>query len=107
MPAALVVDSGPLVALFDRDDLHHRRAVTWLKALNRRLVTNLAVLTEVAHLLDFSRQTQIDFVRWIARGGVVLAELRSVRLPLRCSTFNALTQRHLPLRRLGLTRLRS
>jgi predicted nucleic acid-binding protein len=28
------------------------------------------VLTEVSHLLDFHLQVQIDFLRWVERGGV-------------------------------------
>jgi predicted nucleic acid-binding protein len=39
------------------------------------LLSTVAVLTEVSHLLDFSVPAQIDFVRWIATGAVELVHL--------------------------------
>jgi len=75
MPVGIVVDSGPLAALFDRSDEHHTTAVAWLQGVSGHLISNLAVVTEVAYLLKFSAPAQIDFVRWVAQGAVVLAEL--------------------------------
>ena len=63
MPAVLV-DSGPLIALFDGSDAHHRRAVAFVRDHRGALVTNVAVLTEVCHLLDFSTAAQLDFLVW-------------------------------------------
>jgi predicted nucleic acid-binding protein len=67
-----VVDSGPLIALFDRDDRHHPRAIEFLKGFRGELISNHAVLTEVCHLLDFSVQVQIDFLRWVVQGAIRL-----------------------------------
>jgi predicted nucleic acid-binding protein len=39
------------------------------------MISNLAVVTEVCYLLDFSQQAQADFLRWIERGAVTLIEL--------------------------------
>ncbi len=61
----IVVDSGPLVALFDRSDKYHKQAVQFVKELEGRLVTNIAVITEVVYLLDFSQLAQSDFLYWI------------------------------------------
>jgi len=61
---SIVVDSGPLIALFDGSDQHHARAVDFLRALEGRLVTNLPVITEVVYMLDFSRDAQRDFLFW-------------------------------------------
>jgi hypothetical protein len=61
---SVVVDSGPLIALFDGSDQHHARAVVFLQALEGRLVTNLPVITEVVYMLDFSREAQRDFLFW-------------------------------------------
>jgi uncharacterized protein len=75
MLAAVAVDSGPLVALFDRDDSAHERAFAWIQRSSGRLVSTVAVVTEVVYLLDFSPQVQIDFLRWLARGALILQPL--------------------------------
>jgi uncharacterized protein len=46
-----IVDTGPLVALIDRRDAHHAAAKRWFKTAKGPMVTNIAVLTEVLHLL--------------------------------------------------------
>jgi hypothetical protein len=48
----ILVDTGPLVALFDPRDDAHGWARSVLATLGRPLVTTLPVLTEVFHLLD-------------------------------------------------------
>lgn len=63
MPAVLV-DSGPLIALFDGSDSHHARAIDFVRGHTGPLITNVAVLTEVCHLLDFSLHAQLDFLEW-------------------------------------------
>jgi len=60
----IVVDSGPLIALFDGSDAYHGRALTFIKGLTGTLVTNLPVVTEVVYMLDFSAQAQRDFLFW-------------------------------------------
>mgnify|MGYP003390167575 CR=1 FL=1 len=74
MPATVVIDSGPLVALFDRDDRFHADALKFIQRLTSRAVSNLAVVTEVSCLLDFSRKAQRDFWQWVRSGAVVLIE---------------------------------
>ncbi|HEY4774518.1 MAG TPA: PIN domain-containing protein [Xanthobacteraceae bacterium] len=63
MPS-IVVDAGPLIALFDRDDRHHSRAVAFVRNCRTRLVTNLPVLTEATFLLRFSAAAQRDLLWW-------------------------------------------
>ena len=63
MPS-IVVDAGPLVALFDRDDRHHRKAVEFARSCRSRLITNLPVLTEAAFLLRFNVDAQRDCLSW-------------------------------------------
>nr|VFJ86493.1 MAG: hypothetical protein BECKLFY1418B_GA0070995_100357 [Candidatus Kentron sp. LFY]VFK13744.1 MAG: hypothetical protein BECKLFY1418C_GA0070996_100431 [Candidatus Kentron sp. LFY] len=60
----IVVDSGPLIALFDGSDRFHERAVAFVRDLRGHLVTNLPVMTEVVYMLDFSHQAQRDFLYW-------------------------------------------
>src|SRR5437879_13418586 len=47
-----LVDTGPLVALFDPRDRQHRRAVNTLKNLRAPLSSTVAVLTEAFHMLE-------------------------------------------------------
>jgi predicted nucleic acid-binding protein len=48
----ILVDAGPLVALFDPKDSQHRRCVSVLKELHEPLSTTTPVLTEAFHLLE-------------------------------------------------------
>jgi len=61
----IVVDSGPLIALFDGSDRYHAQAVQFIQHTQGKLHSNLAVVTEVVHLLDFSQQAQQDFLQWV------------------------------------------
>ena len=74
----IVVDSGPLIALFDGSDRYHVQAVAFVENLSGRLVTNLAVLTEVVYVLDFSYQAQCDFLYW-AEQALMIDNRRSRR----------------------------
>lgn len=47
----ILVDTGPLVALFDPQDRQHARCVNVLKAIQEPLVTTTPVLTEAFHML--------------------------------------------------------
>ena len=70
-----LIDAGPLIALFDKSDSYHERAVTFLKRSQGHLITTWPVITEVSHMLDFSTTTQINFLKWINRGGLHLFDL--------------------------------
>lgn len=66
----ILIDSGPLIALFDASDKYHHEAVNFIKTNKYPLVTTLASITETLHLLDFNRNAQIDFLEWVHRGAV-------------------------------------
>ncbi len=66
----ILIDSGPLAALFDASDQYHQSSLLFLKNNRHLLITTLASITEVLYLLDFSRNAQVDFLEWIYRGGV-------------------------------------
>lgn len=65
MPS-IAVDTGPLVALFNRRDRYHARAVAFFSAERRHLVTNLPVVTETVHLLSSAAGAPQDLLRWLA-----------------------------------------
>lgn len=79
----IVVDSGPLIALFDGSDQFHDRAVSFLRGVIGSLVTNLPVMTEVVYMLDFSGQAQRDFLFWAEQALIIdtqtLADLPRIR----------------------------
>ena len=70
---AALVDTGPLVALFVRNDPDHARVSAWLREFRGRLLTTWPVLTEVCHFL--SPEVGVLFLRWVEGGGAELIEL--------------------------------
>ena len=65
-----IIDSGPLIALFDGSDKYHNDVLTFMKEYKGKLITSWAVITEVSHMLDFNLQAQIDFLKWCEVGGI-------------------------------------
>lgn len=68
----ILVDTGPLVALFDPADGSHDRCVTVLKTIDEPLATTVPVLTEAFHLLSpasLGAQRLMDF---ISEGGLAV-----------------------------------
>jgi hypothetical protein len=53
-----------LVALFDRSDRHHKRALDFIERTRAQLVVNLPVVTEVMFLLRWSLAAQRSFFEW-------------------------------------------
>jgi hypothetical protein len=80
-----LVDSGPLIALFDRDDRYHAPVKTYLAKARLKLVTTWPVLTEVCAILP--EEAADDFIEFVCRGGLRVAQLEaddlSVMLALR------------------------
>ena len=70
---AALVDTGPLVALFVRNDPDHARVSAWLRAFRGRLLTTWPVLTEVCHFL--TPEVVLRFLRWVDAGGVAVIEI--------------------------------
>ncbi len=73
----ILIDSGPLIALFDRNDKYHCASVKFIKINNYELITTLASVTEALHLLDFNRNAQIDFLSWVEAGAVSVETITS------------------------------
>jgi len=70
VPADVVlVDTGPLVALFDPSDHARESCREALSALDRAdLVTSEAVITEAMYLLAFSTRAQVALLTFLAAG---------------------------------------
>ncbi|MDR1025658.1 MAG: PIN domain-containing protein [Treponema sp.] len=81
MLETILIDAGPLIALFDRDDHYHRRIVEFIKDRPYQFVTTQAVLTEVSHMLDFNVNARIAFFEWVMSKGVVIEEIGQDDIP--------------------------
>jgi predicted nucleic acid-binding protein len=81
VPDRILIDSGPLIALFDADDNYHRKIRDFLTQYQYCFISTLAVYTEVAHMLDFSVKAQLDFYEWVMRKGVIISDINQNDLP--------------------------
>jgi predicted nucleic acid-binding protein len=70
-----LVDTGPLVALFDPKDGEHERCVAALKGIRGRLQTTVPVLTEAFHILDPGSQGSAALRAFVSKGGLALWHL--------------------------------
>jgi len=76
-----LVDTGPLVAILDRDDPDHRRCAQVFRQARPPLVTTWPVITEAAHLLAFSKRAQNGLLEIIERGAIAIARLVGEDVP--------------------------
>lgn len=69
----ILVDAGPLIALFRANDTHHRQAVQWAMRTKARLITTWPVVGEVCFFLGpAGKQSLFAFIQ---RGAVEIADL--------------------------------
>ncbi len=71
----VLVDSGPLIALFNGADRWHEPVLGWLQANPAAaLLSTWPVATEVCALLArrLHSSCALDFLRWAQRGGITL-----------------------------------
>ena len=71
MPA--IVDTGPLVAFFDRAERHHRWVIERIEGLEAPLLVCEPVLTEAMHLLGRYSKAQDDLLELLQNGALNLA----------------------------------
>lgn len=72
-----LIDAGPIIALFNKNDKYHKKIKNFLKKYDGKLTSTWPVVTEVSHMLDFNVQTQIDFLTWIQLGGVNIEAIKN------------------------------
>ncbi len=75
MKKRCLIDAGPLIALFDKNDKFHIPIKEFLKKYEGRLYTTWPVITEVSHMLDFNVGAQIDFLKWISLGAIEVKQI--------------------------------
>jgi hypothetical protein len=71
----IAVDTGPIVALFDKNDDKHHICVEAFKVIREPLITTWPVITEAFHLLGFSHTVQDDLWEFIERETVLIYDL--------------------------------
>jgi len=69
----VLVDTGPLVAWFDRSDADHQRCRRFFSQASGPLISTWPVVTEVCHLVPTALAPR--FLEWIQLGGLQLAEI--------------------------------
>ena len=76
---SIIVDAGPLVALFRARDKHHEAAKSMLESTRALLVTTWPVVTEACHfLLRDGKRALLGFIR---RGGLRIESLSADDIP--------------------------
>lgn len=74
MKAALI-DTGPLYSFFDSSDKHAQTVRNFLSRYKGRLITTIAIVTEVSYLLGDMKPAQLDFIEWIQKGAVEIVDV--------------------------------
>lgn len=76
-----LVDTGPLVAILDRDDPDHGRCERALRQVRPPLLTTWPIVTEAMYLVAFSRRAQDGLLDMIQRGAVAVVALTAQDVP--------------------------
>lgn len=71
----VIVDTGPLVALFDESEPAHQTCLQTLQSVRAPLVTTWPVLTESFYLLSDWKKGQAELWDFIVSGGLTIAEI--------------------------------
>lgn len=79
----IVVDTGPLYALADRDDLHHTQVAAYLEKSTDLLVVPVTVLPEACYLIRkfLGHKVELEFIRSVAGGELHVENLARPDLP--------------------------
>ena len=75
MRASVLVDTGAILALLDRDDRWHHACVSAFATLRVPLLTSAAVLTELFHLVGDQRRDVTAAWKFLRSGAVTVAPI--------------------------------
>lgn len=76
----ILIDTGPLVALFDRRQKYYEATVAATRSLSAPLATTVPVLTEALHLLRPGSRAQAALREFVRQGGVRILFLSEATL---------------------------
>jgi predicted nucleic acid-binding protein len=71
----ILIDTGPIVALLNRRDKHHKRVLEFTQNYSGGFVATWSVITEATHLLRNSIHAQLNLLEWIRRGGIDIFQI--------------------------------
>jgi predicted nucleic acid-binding protein len=71
----IAIDTGPLVAFFDREDDRHQACVAISKEVRKPFVSTWPVISEAFYLLGFSYRAQDDLWEFIIRGLITIRDI--------------------------------
>jgi len=77
----ILIDTGPLVALFHSGDNHHKKVLDFLAKHEYLFISTLAVFTEVSYFLSANVKAQKDFYEWAMQQGVIICDINQNDLP--------------------------
>jgi predicted nucleic acid-binding protein len=81
MPDRILIDSGPLIALFHSGDNHHKRVCDFLAKKKYLFISTLAVFTEVSYFLSANIKALRDFFDWVMHKGVIISDINQHDIP--------------------------
>ena len=81
MQNRILIDSGPLIALFHAKDNHHQNFRNFFKVNQYRFISTLAVFTEVSYFLNVNQKARQDFFEWVLRHGVIISDINQNDIP--------------------------
>ena len=70
-----IIDTGPIKALFDDKDKYSIPIRNFFKDYKGKILTTLAIVTEVSYLLDENKYLQLGFIEWIKDFGVQIVDI--------------------------------
>ena len=81
MKDRILIDAGPLIALFHSGDNHHKNILNFIKKGKYCFVSTLAVFTEVTYFLSVNIKALQDFFEWVTFHGVILSDINQHDMP--------------------------
>lgn len=78
----VLIDTGPIVAIFDKTDNHHSICSELLKGIKQPFIATIPVLTEAFYLLSFSWLNQAALWKYIEAGNLQFYNLDKNQLKI-------------------------
>ncbi len=72
----VIIDTGPIVSLFDESEPPHEKCKAALKTIKKPLLTTWPVLTESFYLLEGWHKGQRELWSFILAGGLIIQDIK-------------------------------